>query len=84
MRLLLVVYFIPNAENGTAFTVVGAGTGGIKPCVSAFGADQFDEKDPVERRQKQSFFNWFYCSINIGGALAHTVVVYVQVSLCVP
>ncbi len=43
-----------------------AGTGGIKPCVSSFGADQFDESKSDERREKSSFFNWFYWMINIG------------------
>lgn len=37
---------------------VFAGTGGIKPCVSSFGADQFDEEK--EAKEKSSFFNWFY------------------------
>ncbi|KAG2550031.1 protein NRT1/ PTR FAMILY 8.3-like isoform X2 [Panicum virgatum] len=35
------------------------GNGGVKPCTSTFGADQFDTTDPVERVQKGSFFNWF-------------------------
>lgn len=39
-----------------------AGTGGIKPCVSSFGADQFD---PVtEQKEKSSFFNWFYWMVS--------------------
>lgn len=46
--------------------MIALGTGGIKPNVSAFGADQFDEKDPQDKREKESFFNWFYLAINIG------------------
>ncbi|KAF8689309.1 hypothetical protein HU200_042105 [Digitaria exilis] len=38
--------------------LVALGTGGIKPCTSALGADQFDSADPVERATKGSFFNW--------------------------
>ena len=58
--------------------VVALGTGGIKPNVSAFGADQFDEADPADRREKTSFFNWFYFSINLGSLLAVTVIVWIQ------
>lgn len=58
--------------------VVALGTGGIKPNVSAFGADQFDEANPRDRKQKDSFFNWFYFAINLGSLLAVTVIVYIQ------
>lgn len=58
--------------------VVATGTGGIKPNVSAFGADQFDDKIKQDRRDKQSFFNWFYFSINIGSLIACTVIVWIQ------
>eukprot|EP00775_Hariotina_reticulata_P008543 gene8543-8726_t len=61
-----------------ALGVIALGTGGIKPNVSAFGADQFDEKDPQDKREKESFFNWFYLAINVGSLIACTVVVYVQ------
>lgn len=46
--------------------MIALGTGGIKPNVSAFGADQFDERIPQDKREKESFFNWFYLAINIG------------------
>ncbi|KAG5154910.1 hypothetical protein JHK82_012879 [Glycine max] len=39
--------------------VIALGIGGIKSCVPSFGADQFDDTDPVERIRKWSFFNWF-------------------------
>uniref|UniRef100_A0ACD5XJA7 Uncharacterized protein n=1 Tax=Avena sativa TaxID=4498 RepID=A0ACD5XJA7_AVESA len=54
------------------------GAGGIKPCVSSFGADQFDDGVPAERLKKNSFFNWFFFSIYIGSFLSGTVVVWVQ------
>ncbi len=41
-----------------AQAVISLGTGGIKPNVSAFGADQFNEADPQDRKEKESFFNW--------------------------
>lgn len=49
-----------------ALGVIALGTGGIKPNVSAFGADQFDEALPQDKRDKESFFNWFYLAINCG------------------
>lgn len=61
-----------------ALYLIALGTGGIKPCVSSFGADQFDENDEREKKSKSSFFNWFYFSINIGALVASTVLVYVQ------
>lgn len=54
------------------------GTGGIKSSVSGFGADQFDERDPKERRTMASFFNWFFFSISMGALLSTTVLVYIE------
>lgn len=64
-----------------ALYIIAIGTGGIKPCVSAFGADQFDDADPQDRKEKESFWNSFYLVINIGSLFAVTVVVYVQESV---
>ncbi|XP_027089615.1 protein NRT1/ PTR FAMILY 8.2 [Coffea arabica] len=61
-----------------ALYLIALGTGGIKPCVSSYGADQFDDTDEVEKKHKASFFNWFYFSINIGGLIASSVLVWVQ------
>jgi peptide/histidine transporter 3/4 len=58
--------------------LVALGGGGIRPCTSALGADQFDGADSVERVTKASFFNWYYFTINIGSLLSGTVLVWVQ------
>uniref|UniRef100_A0A8R7QHL1 Peptide transporter PTR1 n=1 Tax=Triticum urartu TaxID=4572 RepID=A0A8R7QHL1_TRIUA len=65
----------------TALYLIAVGTGGIKPCVSSFGADQFDDADPREMRSKSSFFNWFYMSINVGALVASSVLVWVQMNV---
>ncbi|KAG0484153.1 hypothetical protein HPP92_012237 [Vanilla planifolia] len=64
-----------------ALYLIALGTGGIKPCVSSFGADQFDESDESEKKSKTSFFNWFYFSINIGAMIASSVLVWVQINV---
>ncbi|KAJ8749754.1 hypothetical protein K2173_012305 [Erythroxylum novogranatense] len=61
-----------------ALYLIALGTGGIKPCVSSYGADQFDDTVEVEKRHKSSFFNWFYLSINVGALIASSVLVWVQ------
>ena len=70
-----------SAQYGVFFLglyLIALGTGGIKPCVSSFGADQFDDTDPNERVKKGSFFNWFYFSINIGALVSSTLIVWMQ------
>ncbi|WOL02010.1 protein NRT1/ PTR FAMILY 8.1 [Canna indica] len=64
-----------------ALYLIALGTGGIKPCVSSFGADQFDDSDELEKKRKSSFFNWFYLSINIGSLVASSVLVYIQTNV---
>ncbi|GMT07867.1 hypothetical protein PENTCL1PPCAC_30041, partial [Pristionchus entomophagus] len=51
----------------TGLVVIGFGTGGIKPCVSAFGADQFDKG---QERMLSIYFSMFYFSINAGSMIS--------------
>ncbi|CAA0843028.1 Protein NRT1/ PTR FAMILY 8.2 [Striga hermonthica] len=62
----------------TALYFMALGSGAIKPCVSSYGADQFDDVDEPERARKSSFFVWFYFSINLGALVATSVVMWVQ------
>uniref|UniRef100_A0A3Q3LX88 Solute carrier family 15 member 1a n=1 Tax=Mastacembelus armatus TaxID=205130 RepID=A0A3Q3LX88_9TELE len=50
--------------------LIALGTGGIKPCVAAFGGDQFNDKQESQRR---TFFSVFYLCIN-GGSLLSTII----------
>lgn len=58
--------------------LLGLGGGGIRGSVPALGADQFNYKDPNERKYIASFFNWFLLSITIGASIGVTFVVYVS------
>ncbi|XP_031113539.1 protein NRT1/ PTR FAMILY 5.10-like isoform X1 [Ipomoea triloba] len=58
--------------------LVGLAQGGHKPCVQAFGADQFDTQDPQENKAKSSFFNWWYFGMNFGIFVALLVLTYIQ------
>ncbi|KAG5283491.1 hypothetical protein AALO_G00042650 [Alosa alosa] len=50
--------------------LIALGTGGIKPCVSAFGGDQFEDH---QTRQRGTFFSVFYLCINAGSLLSTIV-----------
>ncbi|KMT20138.1 hypothetical protein BVRB_1g001540 [Beta vulgaris subsp. vulgaris] len=73
-HLQIVIFFI-------ALYLVAVGQGGHKPCVQAFGADQFDGEDPRESKAKSSFFNWWYFGVCVGGLLGIGVLSYVQDNL---
>ncbi|XP_022167051.1 peptide transporter family 1-like isoform X2 [Myzus persicae] len=58
------------------FTIIGllltsVGAGGIKPCVAAFGGDQFVLPDQEDRLQM--FFSIFYFAINLGSLLSSAI-----------
>mmetsp|Transcript_49012 Transcript_49012/g.106748 ORF Transcript_49012/g.106748 Transcript_49012/m.106748 type:complete len:637 (+) Transcript_49012:57-1967(+) len=51
-----------------AFAGVAVGTGGIKPNVCNFGADQIQGENADQ--EKETFFSYFYWMINIGAVVA--------------
>ncbi|KAI4472049.1 oligopeptide transporter-related [Holotrichia oblita] len=57
--------FSPILMTVIGLTLISVGTGGSKPCLAAFGGDQF--RLPQQRDQLQQFFSLFYFSINLGG-----------------
>lgn len=51
--------------------LIAIGTGGIKPCVSSLGGDQFIL--PEQQQQLQRFFSYFYATINAGALLSMVI-----------
>jgi MFS family permease len=49
--------------------LIALGSGGIKPCVSSFGADQFGSSES-DKKASSSFFSIFYFAINVGSLLS--------------
>ncbi|KAK9934241.1 hypothetical protein M0R45_021393 [Rubus argutus] len=68
----------------TALYLTGFGAAGIRPCVSSFGADQFDETSRDYKSHLDRFFNFFYLSVTIGAIIAFTAVVYIQIKHDLP
>ncbi|XP_028779405.1 protein NRT1/ PTR FAMILY 4.5-like [Neltuma alba] len=62
----------------TSLCLLALGTGGVRGCMTAFGADQFDEKDPVEAKALASFFNFLLLSSTVGAIVGVTGVVWVS------
>lgn len=50
--------------------LIPLGTGGIKPNICNFGADQIGDSTQKQRDAQKSFFSFFYLSINVGVLIA--------------
>ncbi|KAL3636498.1 hypothetical protein CASFOL_018797 [Castilleja foliolosa] len=61
-----------------AIYMISIATGGHKPALESFGADQFDDDHRLEREKKMSFFNWWNSGLCAGLLLSSTVIVYIQ------
>ncbi|KAK6933095.1 Proton-dependent oligopeptide transporter family [Dillenia turbinata] len=61
-----------------ALYFISLGTGGHKPCLESFGADQFDDDHLEERKKKMSYFNWWNFALCSGLVFSVTVIVYVE------
>ena len=83
--LTLTVSVVPLHLRKTMFFValyiLSVGVAGHKPCAQTFAADQFSEDSPEERKEKSSFFNWWYMGIIVAGSVAVLVVIYIQVTI---
>ncbi|XP_027350287.1 protein NRT1/ PTR FAMILY 3.1-like isoform X2 [Abrus precatorius] len=54
------------------------GSGGIRPCVVPFSADQFDMSKNGVASRKWNLFNWYFFSMGLASLSALTIVVYIQ------
>ncbi|KAK6116662.1 hypothetical protein DH2020_049596 [Rehmannia glutinosa] len=54
---------------------------GNKPCLQAFGADQFNEEDEKELKAKSSFFNWWNFCVCASVLVALLALSYTQENL---
>ncbi|EOA23672.1 hypothetical protein CARUB_v10016879mg [Capsella rubella] len=61
-----------------AIYLISIGTGGHKPSLESFGADQFEDGHSQERKMKMSYFNWWTAGLCSGILTAVTAIVYIE------
>lgn len=54
----------------SCLVLIAMGTGGIKPNIANFGADQIGDATEKQRQCQTTFFSLFYLSINVGVLIA--------------
>lgn len=60
-----------------ALYTIALGSGLVKAGLPPLGAQQFDELDPLEKKQSVHYFTWFYFSQNIGLLISFSLSVYI-------
>ncbi|KAF9593691.1 hypothetical protein IFM89_024508 [Coptis chinensis] len=58
--------------------LIALGYGGYQPTIATFGADQFNEADPIQGHSKTAFFCYFYFALNAGSLFSNTILVYFE------
>ncbi|KAK9725982.1 hypothetical protein RND81_05G181800 [Saponaria officinalis] len=61
-----------------ALLLTSIGTGGIRPCVVTFAANQVDMSKTGVASRKWNYFNWYYFCMGLATLTALTVIVYIQ------
>ncbi|GLJ39406.1 hypothetical protein SUGI_0804820 [Cryptomeria japonica] len=64
-----------------AMVFMSIGSATIRPAATPFGADQFERggiKTVEQKKDLQSFFNWYFFSMSLVSVVASTVIVYIQ------
>ncbi|XP_042750959.1 solute carrier family 15 member 1 [Lagopus leucura] len=63
----------------TGLILIALGTGGIKPCVSAFGGDQFEEH---QEKRRSRFFSILFLFINAGSLISNVITPILRAQEC--
>ncbi|XP_060774015.1 solute carrier family 15 member 1-like [Neoarius graeffei] len=59
--------------------LIALGAGGIKPCIPAFGGDQFEDH---QEKQRSTFFSIFYVSLNAGSLISAIITPILRAQEC--
>ncbi|CAL0322901.1 unnamed protein product [Lupinus luteus] len=62
----------------SSLLLTSLGSGGIRPCVVPFSADQFDMTKNGVKTRKWNLFNWYFFIMGFASLSALTIVVYIQ------